>query len=100
MANILVLAPHPDDESIGCGGTIRKHVVDGDTVEVIFATSGEKGGHGIPPKEAGRTREREGLDATAILGCSRTEFWREPDGGLSVTPENVHRLFRKIVEYR
>ena len=32
--NILVLAPHPDDESIGCGGTLCRHAAKGDRVMV------------------------------------------------------------------
>ena len=57
--NILVLSPHPDDESIGCGGTIANHTAAGDQVTVIFLTSGEKGCEGKPPDETCNIREQE-----------------------------------------
>ena len=34
--NILVLAPHMDDEVIGCGGSILKHIYAGNDVSVLF----------------------------------------------------------------
>ena len=49
---ILVIRPHPDDETIGCGGALCWHLTEGDAVRVVFLTSGEKGGHGRP--EAGK----------------------------------------------
>ena len=97
MKNVLVISPHPDDEAIGCGGTICKHVNEGDTVEVVFITSGEKGGHGRSEEETIMTREQESKDAAIILGVCHIECWREPDGSLLVTPHNVSRLAEKIV---
>ena len=41
--NILVIAPHADDEILGCGGTIRKHVLGGDDVYVIIMTNAHVG---------------------------------------------------------
>lgn len=39
--NVLILAPHSDDESLGCGGTIAKHVEAGDNVHtIVFSTCG------------------------------------------------------------
>lgn len=38
--NILVFAPHPDDEVLGCGGVMLKHVANGDDVYVCVATCG------------------------------------------------------------
>lgn len=85
MARVLVLSPHPDDEAIGCGGTLRRHVEQGDEVRVLFLTSGEKGGHSLPAEEVAPQREREAHAAAAILGVSELSFWREPDGGLRAT---------------
>ena len=40
MKKILVIASHPDDEVLGCGGTIAKHVFNKDVVDIIFLTNG------------------------------------------------------------
>ena len=39
--NILVVVAHPDDEVLGCGGTIAKHILEGDTVNLIVMSNGE-----------------------------------------------------------
>ncbi len=96
MKNILVISPHPDDESIGCGGTLRKHIMEGDSVEVIFLTSGEKGGHGRTEEETIMVREKESQNAAAILEISKIEFWREPDGAFSADEKIITRLWQKI----
>jgi N-acetylglucosamine malate deacetylase 1 len=100
MSRILVLSPHPDDEAIGCGGTLRKHIVEGDAVQVIFLTSGERGGHGMPPEETKRVREQEAKDAAAILGYERLEFWQIPNGKLRVTKSTVERLQAKLSDWK
>jgi len=92
MSRVLVLSPHPDDEAIGLGGTLCRHLEDGDTVRVIFLTSGERGGHGRSAPDTARIREQEARAAAAILGISQFDFWREPDGALRPTPALVEKL--------
>jgi LmbE family N-acetylglucosaminyl deacetylase len=100
MKRVLVVSPHPDDEAIGCGGTLRAHVLAGDVVQVVFLTSGEAGGHGKPPDETARIREREAQAAARILGVKAIEFWRQPDSKLRVTPELLARMSKKLNEFR
>ena len=100
MNRVLVLAPHPDDESIGCGGTLCRHVQQGDTVHVVFLTSGEQGGHGRPEEEIIRVREHEARNAAKILGIRHLEFWREPDGAVRATRSAVTRLREKLAEFQ
>jgi LmbE family N-acetylglucosaminyl deacetylase len=97
---VLVVSPHPDDESIGCGGTLRSHVVAGDVVRVLFLTSGEKGGHGVPPEEIAELREQEAAAAAAILGIAEIEFCREKDGALSITAALVDHVRQAIEAWR
>ena len=40
MSKIFVVAAHPDDEVLGCGGTLLKHVSNGDKVFVLFVSDG------------------------------------------------------------
>lgn len=77
--NVLVIAPHPDDESIGCGGTLALHSDRGDRVVAAFLTSGEQGIKSMPRAAAWRLRECEAQDAAEVLGFARLVFLRQPD---------------------
>lgn len=79
MATVMVVAPHPDDESIGCGGVISLHAARGDRLVVVFLTSGELGLKGLPREQAWRVREREAEAAAAVLGISALTFLRQSD---------------------
>jgi len=76
---VLVIAPHPDDESIGCGGAICLHVKRGDRVSAVFLTSGELGLKHLPAKKAWQIREKEAAKAAEVLGLTATTFLRKPD---------------------
>jgi LmbE family N-acetylglucosaminyl deacetylase len=81
--NVLVVAAHPDDEALGCGGAVLAHGAAGDRVGVVFLTSGELGLATYPIDEARRVREDEARQAAAVLGFTRVDFRRLPDGSLS-----------------
>ena len=77
--NVIVIAPHPDDEAIGCGGTMCLHSARGDTVSVVFLSSGELGLKDHPKEAACRIREREAEKAAEVLGVTTLKFLRYPD---------------------
>ena len=100
MTRVMVVSPHPDDESIGCGGALRRHVVDGDDVSVVFLTSGEKGGHGRDEAATATLREKEARTACEILGVKDVAFLHQPDGALRAAPAAVGQLRDQIRAWR
>ncbi|RYD68149.1 MAG: PIG-L family deacetylase [Sphingomonadales bacterium] len=70
-----VIAPHPDDETLGAGGTIARFVAEGVEVSVLIVS-----GHLPPlyPQEAFETTRREAIAAMAVLGVERFEFMEVP----------------------
>jgi len=96
--NVLVVAPHPDDESIGCGGTICLHADRGDRVAAVFLTSGEMGLTDLSEDDARRMRERESEDAAAILGISSVTFLRRPDQHLEQDTVQAAQALKPILE--
>jgi N-acetylglucosamine malate deacetylase 1 len=98
VTRVLVVGAHPDDETVGCGGALRLHALDGDELRAVFLTSGEGGGHGIA--EPGETREAEAREAARIIGIAQLEFWHEPDGALRASEALVGRLADLIDRWR
>jgi N-acetylglucosamine malate deacetylase 1 len=79
---VIVLAPHPDDEAIGCGGMICLHQQRGDRVEIVHLTSGERGVEGMAEETLRGVREAEAKEAARALGVEAVYFLRLPDRGL------------------
>src|SRR5262245_66408698 len=100
MNRVMVISPHPDDETLGCGGTIRKHVVEGDIVHVELLTSGEKGGHDLSAADIAAMREQEAMAAAAILGGAHVECYRQPDGKLSPNRALIARNPKAINDWQ
>jgi LmbE family N-acetylglucosaminyl deacetylase len=89
--HIVVLAPHIDDETISCGGTVRRHVLAGDRVTVLFLTDGSRCARAQP----GIVEQREAEAERAVrqtLGAQELVFWRYPDQGLAAASDLAERL--------
>ena len=96
--NILVIAPHPDDEAIGCGGTLCNHAVRGDRIAVVFLTSGELGLKEIPRDRAWNIREAEAAKSQKILGITALHFLRLPDWYVGKQIRTAAKLLRQILK--
>jgi LmbE family N-acetylglucosaminyl deacetylase len=88
---VTVLAPHQDDEVIGPGGTIRRHVLAGAPVSVVLLTDGKYGGYN-PDGSLVARRKQESIDAAKIMGTEAPVFLDGPDNSLAETPEIVRKV--------
>ena len=99
--HLLVVAPHPDDDVIGCGGTIANAVAADNKVSVVYLTSGERGLM-VPeqPSHAASAKVREGeaLQAALVLGVHQVRFLRYPDGGLQLRSSYTKKLAEIIAQ--
>jgi N-acetylglucosamine malate deacetylase 1 len=85
----LVVAPHPDDETLGCGGTMALMADRGASVTVLTVTDGEATkGSRISPDDTARRRRAEAMRAAAVAGAT-PRFLGLADDGL---PEQVVEL--------
>lgn len=92
MATLVSFHAHPDDEAIGCGGTLAKAAADGHRVIVVTATRGEHGNtpDGLlrPGEQLWQRRVAESVEAARILGVHRWEFLGYVDSGMMGWPAN------------
>jgi LmbE family N-acetylglucosaminyl deacetylase len=104
---IIVFAPHPDDETLGCGGTIAKKLVEGYEVIIVVMTDGRfllLRSFGIDddptPEQVKDIRRGEVLRATKILGVPENNviFLDFVDGTLKENEEAAEEKVAKILK--
>ncbi len=81
---VLVVAPHPDDEAMGCVGTVLLHVQSGDRVCVAIVTDGRMSKVIADAAEVARLRRREADEAARLMQVQRFEWIGFPEGDWSV----------------
>ncbi|WP_018112198.1 bacillithiol biosynthesis deacetylase BshB1 [Thermus igniterrae] len=95
MLDLLVVAPHPDDGELGCGGTLARAKAEGLTTGILDLTRGEMGSKG-----SAEERAREVVEASRILGLDFRGNLELPDGGLMDVPEQRLRLAEALRRLR
>lgn len=87
--NILVFAPHNDDEILGVGGTLRRKVLEGNNVYVCEVTSGPKY----------KLMQEEARKAHAVLGVSQSIFLNLPVSELAdIKKTNLNARIDEVVQ--
>jgi len=92
---VLVIAPHPDDEVLGCGGTIAKHSKQGDDVYLCIVTKA------YPPdwpEDEIEERQEEVLRVNKVLGIKKTRFLDLPTVKLdTISQKELNDLIAQVV---
>jgi N-acetylglucosamine malate deacetylase 1 len=95
---ILIVAPHPDDEAIGCVGTVLAHVAARDRVWVAIATDGRRARTGRDPQTVAAARRAEAQAAAQLMQVERLEWFGLAEGDWSVV-ELAARLRALLEEF-
>ena len=100
--HVLVLAPHPDDELIGCGGTLARLIAGGARVTVIQATDGSEAASlwNAPDAVRRTVRLREARAVGEAMGFDSVICWSEDNAAFRARPERVDELAELLARLR
>ncbi len=82
MKTVLIIAAHPDDEVLGCGGAMAKHAAGGDAVHTLFLSDGVSARPGDGGRAAIEVRKEAAKRAAQALGAEPPHFLDLPDNRL------------------
>lgn len=98
---VLVIAPHFDDDVLGCGGLIAQLTRAGSEVTAFFLTDGSGGDEEIADRKSyAERRHTEAVRGLEILGVSDIEFLDLPDGALASHIDEATEGIRRILTAR
>lgn len=96
----IVFSPHPDDETLGCGGTIIKKIKKGADMNLVFIADGTSShSHLVEEEKLKAIRESEALAAGRVLGLKKEKiiFLEFRDGELNKNQDYAARKVTKIL---
>ena len=90
---LIAFIAHPDDEVLGCGATVAKHVQNGDRAKVVFLADG------FGSRDDDGNRDNSAERASKILGCENPIFLNLPDNQLDTIPLlDIVKKIEKVIE--
>lgn len=105
LGNAVVVAPHPDDEVLGCAGLVQRLLAAGRRVDVVILSGGGKshaGCCGIGETELVENRRQLSRRAAGIIGLppEQLHFLDYPDGGIAFDNVETGKLRQLIAELK
>lgn len=94
---VLVFVPHPDDETLACGGTLAR-LASLCPVKVVLVTDGSGGG--ALPQGTGAVRQTEFVRALSHLGISDSLQLNQPDGAFTPTADLKLKVQQLLADYQ
>ena len=102
IEKVLVIAAHPDDELLGCGGTIAKYVALGIAIKILFLGEGSTCRYDDPTCKAGQAaialRNSCAVEALREVGVCDLEFFNLPCGRFDQTPIiSINKIIERVI---
>jgi LmbE family N-acetylglucosaminyl deacetylase len=100
MEKILVIAAHPDDEILGCGGTLKRLIDEGNEAYTLILSDGTTSRHNkvtLQVKEEIDNRLKQSLKASQIIGYKNSFFCQFPDN--SFDKKSLLQIVKAIEKY-
>ncbi len=94
---VMVFAPHPNDDVLGCGGTMRFLFEKGCNILALYMTDGRFGSPALALEEVAPIRRLETINSATVLGIGNLQFLNRPDLGL-VCDRTTLKEVREAVE--
>ena len=94
---ILIIAPHPDDETFGCAGLITNKVKHGANVTIAFLTYGENSMKEVANEEVASNRKKTSHDVCGMLGVQDIHYCGLKDGKIPRRDSSNYKDALKIV---